>query len=126
MVIMLNNKTTMKKALIIASSLLAPVLLFAQVGLISNIRTALNAAISIFNWLIWFLGAVAVFVIVWGAFQFVVGAGDPEKRKEGRDKILWGIVGVVVMLTVWGLVNILYRTVHIVKNSPVPIKFLPI
>ena len=109
----------MKKVLIIASSLLAPVLLFAQAGTASDIRSTLNVIITVLNWLIPFLVVVAVFIIIWGAFQFVVSAGDPEKRKEGRDKILWGIVGVVVMLTVWGLVNILRNTFDISDDTPV-------
>ena len=71
----------MKKVLIIASSLLAPVLLFAQAGTASDIRSTLNVIITVLNWLIPFLVVVAVFIIIWGAFQFVVSAGDPEKRK---------------------------------------------
>jgi len=109
----------MKKVLIIASSLLAPVLLFAQAGTASDIRSTLNVIITVLNWLIPFLVVVAVFIIIWGAFQFVVSAGDPEKRKEGRDKILWGVVGVTVMLTVWGLVNILRNSFTIWEASPI-------
>jgi len=100
----------MKKALIIGSSLLAPALLFAQVGLITNFQSLLNGVIRILNWIIPFLVVLAVFLVIWGAFLFVTNAGDPEKRKEGRDRILWGIVGIVVMLSIWGLVNILRST----------------
>lgn len=107
----------MKKALIIASSLLAPALLFAQVT-VNNFKGLLTAIGTITNWLIPVIVILAVLMVIWGAFQFVISAGDPEKRKEGRDKILWGIVGVVVMLAIWGLVNLLLNTFTLNKLIP--------
>ncbi len=85
---------------------------------IGNFQGLINAVIQVLNWLIPFLVVLAVFVIIWGAFLFVTNAGDPEKRKEGRDRILWGIVGVVVMLTIWGLVNVLRNTLNLNTATP--------
>ncbi len=55
--------------------------------------------------------AIAVFIVVWGIFKFVLNAGDEEARKTGRSLILWGVVGIFLMLSVWGLVNIVRNTV---------------
>lgn len=87
-------------------------------GTLTNFQAVLNATITILNWLIPFLVVLAVFIIIWGAFLFVTNAGDPEKRKDGRDRILWGIVGVVVMLSVWGLVNLLRNTFILNTSTP--------
>jgi hypothetical protein len=41
---------------------------------------------------------------------FIAGAASDEKRKTGRTFILYGIIGFVVMLSIWGLVNLLLAT----------------
>ena len=53
----------------------------------------------------------AVVVFIWGVFKFVSAAGDEEKRKEGKQFIIWGIIGIAVMVLVWGLVQLLYNVV---------------
>jgi len=100
------NKLKMKKTLIVASSLLAPALLFAQYST-GNFGALLVNARQILNTLVPLLISIAIIIVIWGAIQFIAGAGDPEKRKIGRDKIIWGIVGVAVIIAVWGLVNFL-------------------
>ncbi|MEJ0053411.1 MAG: hypothetical protein WDN10_01635 [bacterium] len=51
--------------------------------------------------------ALAGFAFLWGVFNyFIVGGADEDKRKEGRQFILWGLIGLVVMFGVWGLIRI--------------------
>ncbi|MFZ1987508.1 MAG: hypothetical protein WAV21_00520 [Minisyncoccia bacterium] len=55
--------------------------------------------------------AGAFLLIVFGVFRyFIAGGADEEKRKEGRTFILYGIIGLAVMFSVWGLVNVLVNT----------------
>ena len=55
--------------------------------------------------------AVAFIVFLWGVYTyFIQGAGNEEKRKEGRNFVIYGIIGFFVMVSVWGLVNIFVRT----------------
>jgi phage-related holin len=54
------------------------------------------------------LAAVVTFMA--GVVKFV-GAGDnEEKRQAGRDVMIWGIVVLFVMVSIWGFVNILSNT----------------
>lgn len=62
---------------------------------------------QIINGLMPFIVALAVLIFIWGVFQFVMAAGDEEGRKTGRDKMIYGIIGIFVMVSVWGLVNLL-------------------
>jgi hypothetical protein len=64
-----------------------------------------------------FINAVVVPLVFAIAFVvFIVGivrmfiAGDDTKRKEGRTYALWGIIALFIMVSVWGLVNILVGT----------------
>lgn len=55
--------------------------------------------------------ALATVMFVWGVVQFfILGADDVEKRKQGKQFLIWGIIALTVMLSVWGLVNILGAT----------------
>ena len=68
-----------------------------------------------------FLIGLAVFVIIFGVFKYILNAGDEEEVKKARWYILWGVVGVFVMISIWGLVNILYDTFQLNNNTlPVP------
>ncbi|MES2668634.1 MAG: pilin [Patescibacteria group bacterium] len=68
------------------------------IGLINNVAVPL-------------LFALAFIVFIYGVFQyFIAGGHDEEKRETGKSLMLWGIIGFFVMVSVWGLVNILRGT----------------
>ncbi len=69
---------------------------------VSALVSFLGAALNVATRLI--LGAAVVFFL-WGVFQFVQSAGDEEARKIGKDHIIYGVIGIAIMVSVWGLVN---------------------
>ena len=66
---------------------------------------------GILNTIIPFLIVLGVLYFVWGVVTYVI-AGDEEAKKKGRDKIIYGIIGLAVIIGVWGLVGILNRTLN--------------
>ena len=56
------------------------------------------------------LAAIAFVVFLWGVFNFVWKAGDETAREEGKQKIIWGLVGLVIMFGAYGIINIATRT----------------
>ncbi len=60
--------------------------------------------------LISLLLAVAVLVFVWGGFQYLFNADDPAARKQGRQHILFGLIGIVVMVAAYAILSIALRT----------------
>lgn len=44
-------------------------------------------------------------MIIIGGFNFMTSAGDPGKVKKGKDTILYGIIGLVVALLAFAIVN---------------------
>lgn len=59
--------------------------------------------------------AIAFLVFIWGLFyNFIAKA---EKREEGKSLMLWGIVAFFVMVSVWGLVNILVGTFELDSDN---------
>ncbi len=67
------------------------------------------------------LFAVAVVMFVWGAIKFFIIEVDEEsKREQGRQFMLWGIIALAVMISMWGLVNILTTTFEVKDRSFIP------
>jgi hypothetical protein len=56
--------------------------------------------------LITLMMTVALVVFLWGSFQFIANAGNPGKREEGRKHILWGIVGMLIMVSAYAILAI--------------------
>lgn len=55
--------------------------------------------------------AFAFIAFLWGVFQyFILGATQPEKRQEGTQFVMWSIIGLVVMISIWGIVNLVGNT----------------
>lgn len=66
--------------------------------------------LPIFSSAIAFIMTLAVLAFVYGAAHFVLLAGDDKSRSEGKQMMLWGIISLAVMVSVWGLVQIVKTT----------------
>ncbi len=112
----------MKKALIYSSGVIAAFALpLVSLAAINNLSDAGSFVINtINNVLVPVLFAVAFVVFLWGAFYtFIVGANDEEVKTKGKNLMLWGLIGFFVMVSIWGLVNILTGTISFGNNSGV-------
>lgn len=73
--------------------------------------------------------ALAFIVFLWGVYLyfFTMGADGKSQVKQGRSFILYGIIGFFVMVTIWGLVNILINSVGLDprNNRPTPMFMAP-
>ncbi len=85
---------------------------------IGGILGLLAQANDLINRLIPFVIACTVLIFLWGIFGLVMAGGDSEKRKEAQGYIIWGVVALFVMVSVWGLVNILVRSVNLDNTAP--------
>lgn len=63
-----------------------------------------------------FILAVASFI--WGVVQYVINNNEEAKRAQGREFMIWGIIALTVMVSVWGLVAIFRNTFGIENVLP--------
>jgi hypothetical protein len=109
------------KKLIIASASLA-VLAAPVLGLAINIppqpvgNNALNVTSivnSIFGF-IWpvIIGIIIILFIIAG-FEFITAQGDSAKIGKARQFVIWGIVGIVVVLLAFSMVSIIQNSLGI-------------
>lgn len=60
---------------------------------------------SIVNILLFILGAVAVIMIIFGGIKYTTSNGNPEQIKSAKNTIMYAVVGVVVALLAYAIVN---------------------
>ncbi len=66
--------------------------------------------------------AIAFIVFLWGVYKyFILGAADEKNRADGRQFVLWGVIGFVVILSLWGLVNIVRGAFGLTTGSAPPL-----
>jgi fructose-specific phosphotransferase system IIC component len=56
--------------------------------------------------LITLLMAIALFIFMFGCYQYVTHSYESEAREDGRMHILWGIIGMFIMLVAYGVLSI--------------------
>lgn len=81
----------------------------AACGSLTGIGKIICQINQILNSIIPVLVALGVVYFVWGVVQYMIG-GDEEAKKKGRSRIIYGIIGLAVIVSVWGLVNIIVTT----------------
>ena len=82
----------------------------AQATNVFNTTFLGKVVVQIINPIILLLAAVAFVVFLWGVFEFIVHAGDASKREEGRNAILWGLVGLGIIFGAYGIINLALGT----------------
>ena len=88
----------------------------------STLGAYLSSIIGFINvYLVPFLFAIAFIVFIWGVFQyFIAGGANEEQRDKGKQFVMWGIIGFVVMVSLWGLVNLITGTLNFGEGGKTP------
>ena len=82
-----------------------------------------NTILFIINFvLVPVLFAIAFIVFLWGVFKsYIWSRGEEAEVKKGHQLILWGLIGFAVMISIWGLVNVVASTFGLVGYSAPPL-----
>ncbi len=54
-----------------------------------------------------------VLVFIWGVFGLIRSGDDPKARKDGQMHILWGVVGMLIMVCAYGIIRVIANTVGV-------------
>jgi len=73
----------------------------------------------ILNPLIGLLFAVALAYFVWGVFRFLSLQESDKEREDGKAHMIWGIIGMFIMIAVFGIINLIIGTFGL-TGVPVP------
>ncbi len=87
-------------------------------GLMSESLGLLNLGIRI-------IFALALVLFFWGLVQFIMKSGDAKLRDEGKKRMIWGIIALFVMVSIYGILNFVGSLVGINPNSSGSLEVCP-
>lgn len=92
----------------------------ALLGPGTTISDLIVSVMNILRSLIPLLISAAIIVFLYGVLRFIVksSAGNAEGRKEGINFMIFGIIGIAVMVSVWGLVRFVTSTFGVANVIP--------
>ncbi|OGZ04099.1 MAG: hypothetical protein A2648_02980 [Candidatus Lloydbacteria bacterium RIFCSPHIGHO2_01_FULL_41_20] len=103
--------------LVLSFGLLTPIIVFA--ARYNNVSDLFEFFTNLINTaIIPVLVGLALVYFLWGAGLFIKNADDTSKRSEGRMFMLYGVIGLFVIIAIWGLVQVLLGTFGIPLVSP--------
>ncbi len=69
--------------------------------------TSINSIVGrIIQALLGISGSVALLMFVWGGFQWLISAGNPDRIKKGKDTLIWAAIGLAIIFAAYALVNV--------------------
>ena len=107
------NKYTIAPSIVIA---VAPAVAYAQGTSVQSLISALGSLItSLFP----LVGGIALLVFLWGLAKFIkrVGAGDEKAVEDGKRLMVWGIIALFVLASVWGIVAFIQSALGLPASS---------
>jgi len=100
--------------IIISLAVLTPTtsfdMLTGTAGFLTGVRGLMNPLMYIFF-------GLAVLYFFWGMGQFILQAGDPKAVEEGKSKMIWGVVALFVMFSIFGIISFIGSATGISPNS---------
>lgn len=68
-------------------------------------RTVSNTLQQVINILIFVVGSVSVLMVIIGALRYTLAQGDSGAINSAKNTIIYAIIGIVLSMTAYGLVN---------------------
>ena len=108
------NKKTLTQ---ITASALFTVPLFAYAATVIDV---LNGTSAVLNRVIPILMVVATIVFLWGIIRYVTAQGEEDKLTEGKRFIVFGLIGLFIMVAIWGVVRALVNQFSLQQGNIPP------
>lgn len=87
-------------------------------GVLCKLGQLLNAVVPV-------LIALGVVYFVWGVVTYVISS-DEEAKAAGKDRIIYGIIGLVVIVGMWGLVSVVRNTFSLDNSTNIQLPTVPV
>ncbi len=105
----------MKKNIFLALLMVLPYFVSAQEQL-KNVEGIVGSIGDIVNLLIPIVFALALLYFFWGLAKYILASG--EGKEEGRNTMIWGVVALFVMASIWGIVRFIQSAFNIDNENP--------
>ncbi len=88
------------------------------------VQTFMGKVMSeILNPIMGLIFAAALVYFLYGLMVFIFGAGEQAKRAEGKQHMLWGLVGMLIMVSVFSIIKLALNTFGVADSDiPAPLE----
>ncbi len=73
----------------------------------STLQSLIGELIGLINVIIPVLISIGLVIFFWGLVQYIYAAGDSSAHRRGRELIIWGLIALFVMVSIWGITGLL-------------------
>jgi hypothetical protein len=114
----------MKKFIIVALTL-SPVVAAAQNNTPTTFAGLVSLFIDIIKLTLPVLVGIAILIFFKGLIVFIGKSGDAKTHEDGRNLMIWGIIALFVMVSVFGLLRLFYSDFGFGSAKPFGLPLLP-
>lgn len=107
---------TTHKTLASLSALLLALPLAASAQSLRPLANLISAIGALVGALVPILITLALVVFFWGLVRYLWGKGGKTDHKAGKELMIWGLVSLFVMVSVWGIVRLAQDALGINPN----------
>jgi len=86
-----------------------------------GINSILNNILSASTVLIQILITLAILAFGWGVVKLIFAASNPQQIKDAKGILLWGMIGIFVLSSLYGIITFIKTYVGVPDNSPIQI-----
>ena len=73
----------------------------------STLASVVQTLISFINLLVGVLATLAIVIFFWGLVRYIYRSDDEHALAEGRQTILWSLIALFVLFSLWGILAVL-------------------
>lgn len=74
-----------------------------------------NVKTEIINPIIGLLVGVALVYFLYGVYESLIDPYKPVSVEKGKRHMLWGVIGLFIMIAVMGIANVIADTINVIK-----------
>ena len=71
----------------------------------TDLRSLINIFLGLINPLILVLAGLSLLMFFRGLLNFIVKSDDTRSRVEGKEVMKWGLIGLFVIVSIWGILT---------------------
>lgn len=76
-----------------------------------RIEEVSNIVDNLFQWIFPIGGVIAVAMIIYGGYMWIISAGDPAKKQLAQGTLTWAVLGLVFLFLIGALLQALLKFV---------------
>ena len=109
------------QTILILAVTFSPVFVFGAdftLGSNSTLKTLIFQALGVINVITPILSALAFIIFFWGLSRFILHSGEQKTREEGKQRMMWGILALFILLTFRAIIGLVSSELEISNCVP--------